>query len=348
MQARSPHIISLLAAKPVFESEDGFISAVDASVLPILKCLSIKRIVLNPGAIREPQWNVNANQLAYCASGTVLVSTLGNSASFSSFVVKPGQMYHVESGAIYHIENIGQEPAELIIALRSERPQHFSLHSTFNAMTNAVLGNTYDLPASAFAAFDRSSAKQIVRRQGNAVVPSTTGLPNARLFDVEGQHAPLSYNFGSAHLARKQYWAALEDISMYSLRIKENGMRDVHWHPETAEMGYVEKGSARMRVLDPDGSLDEYELKQGDVYFVPRAYPHHIETLGDDGFHFLIFFDQPTPGDIGCRTSVTAFSREVIGATFGVLERNLPQFPFTPSDPLMVGRLNPRDAAMNA
>ncbi|MFF5289309.1 cupin domain-containing protein [Paractinoplanes globisporus] len=45
----------------------------------------MKRIVLEPGAIREPQWNVNANRLAYCVSGTVLVAALGNGDSFSSF-----------------------------------------------------------------------------------------------------------------------------------------------------------------------------------------------------------------------------------------------------------------------
>ena len=85
---------------------------------------------------------------------------------------------------------------------------------------------------------------------------------------------------------------------MYSLRVTEIGMREPHWHPVTAEMGYVEKGHARMRVLDPDNSLDEYLLGPGDVYFVPRAFPHHIEVLGEDDIHFLIFFDQPMPGDI--------------------------------------------------
>src|SRR6266568_2890060 len=48
-------------------------------------------------------------------------------------------------------------------------------------------------------------------------------------------------------LARKRYWAALEDISMYSLRVKENGMREPHWHPKTAEMGYVAREHGRMR-----------------------------------------------------------------------------------------------------
>ncbi|GAA3190533.1 hypothetical protein GCM10020255_089420 [Rhodococcus baikonurensis] len=98
-----------------------------------------------------------------------------------------------------------------------------------------------------------------------------------------------------------------------------------------------------MTVLDPDGSLDTYLLEPGQVYFVPRAYPHHIEVLGDEDINFLIFFDQPTPGDIGYRATASAFSRGVLSASFGVPERDLPEFPFTPIDPLIVSRNNPID-----
>ena len=337
------HVASLLQDSTVFENECGSISQVDAGSLPILSGLSIKRISLGPGAIREPQWNVDANQIAYVTAGTVLVSMLGTGDEFAAFVVRTGQMYHVESGAVYHIENVGDGDAEIIAALRSERPTHFSLQNSFSAMTNAVLGNTYDLAASSFDVFDRTDASQIVRRVGDAHIPETAGLPNAHLFDLEGQIAPLAYPYGHAKLARKQYWAALEDLSMYSLTIRESGMREPHWHPVTAEMGFVHRGYGRMTVLDPDGSLDTYLLEPGQVYFVPRAYPHHIEVLGDDDINFLIFFDQSTPGDIGYRATASAFSRGVLAAAFGVREQQLPQFPSTPIDPLIVPRKNPVD-----
>ncbi|MFJ3490461.1 cupin domain-containing protein [Leifsonia aquatica] len=341
--AESRHVAQLIGGEGVFENEFGSITQVTSSSLPILTGLSVKRITLAPGALREPQWNVNANQIAYVVKGTVLVSTLGNGDSFSTFVVQTGQMYHVESGAVYHIENVGDGEAEIIAALRTDRPQHFSLQDSVNAMSDAVLGNTYDLPSAAFAAFDRQHSSQIVHRDGPARIPDTAGLPNARLFDMEGQNAPLSYEWGQARLARKQFWAALDDLSMYELLIGGNGMREPHWHPVTGELGYVQSGHARMTVLDPDGALDTYELHPGEAYFVPRAYPHHIEALGDEGIRFLIFFDQPTPGDVGYRATASAFSREVLSAAFKVPERDLPTFPFTPVDPLIVARSNPRD-----
>ncbi len=75
---------------------------------------------------------------------------------------------------------------------------------------------------------------------------------------------------------------------MYSLRVREDGMREPHWHPVTSEMGYIHVGHARMTILDPDGRLDTYLLEPGDVYFVPASYPHHIEVIGDDDIHFLV------------------------------------------------------------
>jgi oxalate decarboxylase len=343
MSTPSRHVASLDDAVPEFESDLGSVAQLTTGNFPILDGMTLKRIVLEPGAIREPQWNVNSNQIAYVTSGTVLVSMLATGDEFATFVVEKGQMYHVASGAVYHIENVGEGRAEIIAALRTGDPQHFSLQSSFSVMSDAVLGNTYDLPASAFAGFPRSEAQQIVRRTGSASIPANAGLPNAHLFDAEGQVAPLSYPYGHAKLARKQFWAALEDLSMYSLNIGGGGMREPHWHPITAELGYVKSGHARMTVLDPDGTADTYELRPGQAYFVPRAYPHHIEALSDEGIEFLIFFDQFVPGDVGYRATATAFSREVLAATFDIPERDLPEFPFTPVDPLIVSRTNPRD-----
>ncbi|WP_378144772.1 cupin domain-containing protein [Cnuibacter sp. UC19_7] len=341
----SKHVRSLVGAGSVqHDSELGSIHRLTKETFPMLERLSIKRLELAPGAIREPHWHANADELTYCLSGTVLVSTLDTGDVFGTFTVEAGQMFHVLSGAIHHIENVGDEPAVLIVAFSHESPEDFSMHAAFGAMSDAVLGNTYDLPASAFAAIPRdTSAPDIVRGAGEAVIPVAARYPDPHRFDVEGQTPPLSYEYGSAKLAREQFWPALRQMSMYSLRVEEDGMREPHWHPETAEMGYVDKGAARMSVMDPDGSVDTYLLQPGDVYFIPRAYPHQIEVVGDEEIHFLIFFDQPTPGDIGYRATASAFSRRVLAATLGTDDTTLPEFPLTPVDPLMVKRGNPVD-----
>jgi oxalate decarboxylase len=84
-------------------------------------------------------------------------------------------------------------------------------------------------------------------------------------------------------------------------------------------------------------------LQPGDTYFIPRSYPHQIEVIDEEEIHFLIFFDQPMPADIGYRASTSSVSSEVLGATFGVSVDALPPLPLTVNDPLIVSRVNARD-----
>ena len=153
----SLHATSLWEGEIVEENDFGSMRRVTADNLPILKRLSIKRVLLNPGAMRTPHWHANANELTYCVSGTALVSVLDDGSSFASFVVTAGQMFHVDSGALHHIENIGTDVAEFIITFSSERPEDFGFGATFGAFTDAVLGNTYDLPASDIAKIHRDT-----------------------------------------------------------------------------------------------------------------------------------------------------------------------------------------------
>ena len=342
---RSIHTASLHDGEIIEESELGSMRRVTADNLPILKGLSLKRLLISPGAMRTPHWHANANELTYCVSGTALVSVLDTGSRFASFVVEGGDMFHIDSGSLHHIENIGTDSCEFIISFSSERPEDFGLGAAFGAMTDAVLGNTYDLDAADFAKIRRDTTDhRLARRVGDPDVPSSAYFDDPHKFSVERMTPPVGIAVGSARTARLQYWPALKDMSMYSLRIREDGMREPHWHPITAELGYVHQGRARMTVLDPDGTLDTWYLNEGDMYFIPRAYPHHIEVIDAPDIHFCIFFDQTTPGDIGYRASISAYSREVLAATFNTHIDDLPDFPFTKSDPLIVNRRNPVDA----
>ncbi|MBS1844069.1 MAG: cupin domain-containing protein [Actinobacteria bacterium] len=347
MAASSPHVRSLRDGRSRHASDLGSIDALSKETFPILERISIRRLVLEPGAVREPHWHVNADELTYCVSGDVLVSVLDDADIFGTFTIGAGEMFHVESGSLHHIENLGEVAAELLVVFSHESPVDFSLYASFGAMSDAVLGNTYGLPAADLAKLGRdTSSPDIVKGVGAPTIPDEAGLPDPHKFSVEAVQPTLDYPFGNARLARAQVWPALRHLSMYSLRIGTAGMREPHWHPETAELGYVQAGRARMSILDPDGTVDTYYLEPGDVYFVPRAYPHQIEVIGDEEIHFCVFFDQPTPGDIGYRASASAFSRRVLASTFGVEEAELPDFPFTPVDPLIVERqdlLDPKE-----
>lgn len=186
----------------------------------------------------------------------------------------------------------------------------------------------------------------IVEREGKPTIPSGAHLPDPHKFNVEGMEPPVNAN-GVGHVkpARAQFWPTLHNISMYSLYVEEEGMREPHWHPKTAEMGYVHRGKARMSILDPNGSVDTYTLQPGDMYFIPPSYPHQIEVLpeGGEDIHFCIFFDQPAPLDIGYKASAEAMPHEAMAATLGIKLNSMPKLEGASVDPLLVKRLNTVD-----
>ena len=340
----SHHVASLDDGEPVFRSELGSLTAVTSESLPIASGLSMKRLILKAGAVRELHWHANASELTYCLSGDLLVGILGDGSQFTWFTLGRGQMFYAPSGALHYIENVGDSDAELIVTFSNEAPQDFSFRASIGAMSDAVLGNTWGLQADAFGALEHTTDPSwIVAREGPPEIPEEAGFGSPFKFDVEAEQPPIASPAGTARVARAQVWPALSDLAMYSLRIADDGMREPHWHPDTAEMGYVAAGRARMTVLDPDGSSDTYELGRGDAYFIPPAFPHHIENIGGGDFHFLVYFDRTMPADIGYRASGSLASRAVTAATLGLKLNQLPDLPLTPEDPLIVDRENPVD-----
>ncbi len=338
----SRSVTSLAGRRPQFESQDGSIASVDASVLPVMKRLSIRRLLLSPFGVREPHWHANAQELGYCLRGNALVTIAASHSVRHSFTVSAGEMFFVPSGALHHIENIGGEEAEFVLAFSHEKPEDFGISGSFGAMTDSVLANTYGLRTEDFSQFKRSTADtHIGRRTTKAVVEEQARHPDPLHYSLEATPPQIIGDSGSAHTAKVELWPALKNVSMFSVRITDVGMREPHWHPETAEMGYIASGRGRITILSPGGRTETFEISEGDTYFIPPAYPHHIENLGSETLHILIFFDQPTPGDVGFQTLPSCYSRDVLEAAFGVADSALPEFPMITVDPLIVARVNP-------
>jgi oxalate decarboxylase len=120
-------------------------------------------------------------------------------------------------------------------------------------------------------------------------------------------------------------------------------MREPHWHPETAELGFVNKGQGRMSILSPTGNIDTYVMNEGDIYFIPKAYPHHIENLTNEPLRLLIFFDQAMPKDIGFTGSVKSYSNEVLTAVLNSPKDFFANLPTYYEDLFIVKKVNPLD-----
>jgi oxalate decarboxylase len=341
----SRHVASLTVKPPDVSRDGSTLTSVTSADVPLLDGLSIRRMIIAPTVVREPHWHTNAAELGYCLDGQALVTIFADANVYEQFTVTAGQLYYVPSGALHTIENTGPTACEIIAAFTHEAPQEFGMRASLAVFSDAVIGNTLHVEADTLRDRSHDVVDDVFETlPGPPAVGAEDERPSPNKFDVEAQSAPIRTASGTAKLARSQFWPILTDIAMYSLRISDEGMREAHWHPFTAEMGYVARGRGRMTILDPDGQWDTYELNPGDVYFVPRAYPHHIEDISEDGdIHFLIFFDQPMPADVGYRAAMSALRPEIVADLFELPADQVPAIPFTAQDPLVVERINPVD-----
>ncbi len=81
--------------------------------------------------MRTPHWHANANEVTYCITGTSLASALDSGSEFSSLIVGPGEMFHVDSGSLHHTEYIGEDPGQLVLTFRHERQVDFGVGAAF-------------------------------------------------------------------------------------------------------------------------------------------------------------------------------------------------------------------------
>jgi oxalate decarboxylase len=340
----SPHVFHLGSEPPQDKSEGGERVVAYSGNFPILKGMSLYKLLLYQNSAREPHWHANADELGYCLKGQVLVTFYHTGDLKHTFLVQTGEAFFIPSGALHNIVNVGKEDAELLLQFSHEDPEEFALSSSIDMFSNAVLGNTWAVSQEFFNSLQRSSKNRFaVLTQAPESIPSEAHLSNPYHYALEASASIIDRSGGSARLARQNMWPILKCQSLYSLRINSKGMREPHWHPETAEMGYVHTGNGRMSILNPNGNIDTYLLQPGDLYYIPKAYPHHIENIGDALLHFLIFFDQAMPRDIGFTASVRAFSDEVLSSVLQVESSFIRGLNKYYSDLFIVDKINSTD-----
>lgn len=339
------HHLRFSQQKPQNVTGHGYRIEATKGNFPVLQGMSLYKLVLNSQSVREPHWHANADELGYCCQGKVLISMYGNGNRKETFIVSEGQAFLIPSGTLHSLENVGEGTAELILQFSSEEPEDFGLSSVFGMFSDSVLGNTWGMPAPYFNALKRSTKEVFIAglKASSEIHPHEQYISKYQ-YSLETSPPLVNNSGGNAKVARQNVWPALKKQALYSLALTDKGMREPHWHPETAELGYVYAGKGRMSILSPNGTIDTYTMEAGDIYFIPKAYPHHIENLGEDDLRILIFFDQPMPEDIGFTASVKSNSDEVLAAVLDTSPIFFEKLPRYFEDLFIVNKVNSSDA----
>lgn len=333
---QSTHHLSLSSLKPHKSYPAG--SRIDAHVndLPVLKGMALSLLTLEPRGVREPHWHPNAHELGYVLSGSGLMTLFMPGAGHDTFTIKPGEVIIVPKGYLHHIENTGDTPLQMVICFSDEDPEDLDLSASVSVMPNHILGATFKTNPAFFEALTKNTRGVFISQENHATKPPRPFMTSPHKFDLDGVNPQIQNNGGWVKMSNQALLPTLEGLALYTVLLRPKGAREPHWHPNASELNYLVRGTARITLLSPRGSIDTFDMKAGDMSFLPQGYVHYIENTGNDDALFTIFFNHTSPNDIGLSGAMGAYSDEVLASLFNVTPEVFSKLPKPQRDVLVI------------
>lgn len=311
--------------------EGGTLRTVTRKNIPSLKDMSIYTVSIDPGGLRELHWHPNAGELAYCLDGQGTFGILSPVGDNATFQIGAGSVTFVPNGYAHYIQNTGSGTLRMVIAFSHEEPEHINLSETLDYVPREFLAETFGVPPTDFPELQYRGDIFLAK------MAETTGDGSAETLDSHGtkpytvnleQVEPKVFEGGTVNELGIEQIPHLKDITLYLLNGQPRALREPHWHPNTAELNYCVRGTARIGVVAPNGGRETFDIVPGDVAFIPRNYFHYIASTSDEPLYFLVFFggeiDVP---HIDLSQTFDYFPREVIAASFGLEKQAFDELP---------------------
>lgn len=132
-----------LGEQPVLVFPGGEERIVSSKEFPIQTTLTAARMDLKPGALRELHWHPNADEWQYYVRGRARVGIFGSHGRTRTEEFGPGQVAFIPQGFGHYIEQVGDEPTQLLILFNSGVYQEISLAAWLGANPAYLLESNF-------------------------------------------------------------------------------------------------------------------------------------------------------------------------------------------------------------
>jgi oxalate decarboxylase len=300
----------------------GWAREVTQRELPIATELAGVDMRLEPGAYRELHWHKQA-EWAYVLDGSCRISAVDQEGRNFLDDVNKGDLWFFPKGIPHHIQAL-DEGVEFLLVFDDGQ---FSENSTF-LMSDFFAHTPKSVLAKNFGwspdQLDRIPEREKYIFQGKVpprlesdrVVSPTGDVPRTLTHRMRAQ-APKHFPGGSVRITDSTNFAAAT-ISAALVEIEPGGLRELHWHPTDDEWQFWISGFGRMGVFAASGAARTFNFQGGDVGYVPFAYGHYIENLGDEPLVFLEMFRNPRFEDISLTQWMANTPPQVIADTINM------------------------------
>lgn len=116
----------MLAQEPIITS-GGEVRITDSNNFPISKTVAAAHAIIQPGALREMHWHPNADEWNFFIRGRARITIFAAEGTARTFDYQPGDVGIVPRNMGHFVENIGDEPVEMLEVFRADQFRDFSL-----------------------------------------------------------------------------------------------------------------------------------------------------------------------------------------------------------------------------
>ncbi|REK76994.1 oxalate decarboxylase family bicupin [Paenibacillus paeoniae] len=281
----------------------GWSREITVRELPIATTLAGVNMSLTPGGVRELHWHQQA-EWSYMLIGRARITAVDQNGRNFIADVGPGDLWYFPPGIPHSIQGL-EEGCEFLLVFDDG---HFSdlntlsLSDWFAHTPKEVLSANFGIPESELASIP---SDQVYIYQGAIPGPLSSQAVQSPYGEV-----PLSFTHqllaqppvktpgGSVRIVDSSNFPISKTIAAALVEIQPGAMRELHWHPNNDEWQYYLTGQGRMTVFGAEGNARTYDVRAGDVGYVPFAFGHYIQNTGTDTLWFLEIFKSDRFADV--------------------------------------------------
>ncbi|NP_001358755.1 uncharacterized protein LOC398210 [Xenopus laevis] len=266
--------------------------------------------------LRVPHWHFNANEHGYLLQGKAWIGVVDEGGNtVTTYNVTAGQVIFFPKNTLHWVKSVGTEDCLFVL--------FFTTHDELKTLDvdDAFFGTPEDIASRSLkpeggVQFIRTFEKPIEDQAVNLPANLKELINNASydqsanssvwkyFYDLKGskefvfpggiiQWARYRKNGVGLNENEQIYSESLnqnaETLTLGTLLINSNGLRQPHFHFNAHEMGYVISGCGQIGIVG-DEPVPEFSVGIGDVFFFPIGTQHYIKSTCSEDLLMILAF----------------------------------------------------------
>jgi oxalate decarboxylase len=316
--------------------EGGWSREVTVRELAVSKSIAGVDMRLTAGGIRELHWHAAAEWSLMLYGNARITAIDADGKSFVSDVTE-GDLWYFPTGIPHSIQGLNPDGAEFLLVFDDGS---FSEYDTV-LLTDWMAHTPHDVLAKNFGVSEQAMEKMPKREKfifqaevpGPLVADQKTAAgslgPSSQDFAFRTAQLPVTKRTkgGEVRIIDSSKFKVSTTIAAAVVTVHPGGIRELHWHPNADEWQYYINGKGRMTVFADGGRARTMDFQAGDVGYVQKTLPHHIENTGDADLKFLEMFKSSFYQDLALSEWLTHTPPELVMAHLGIDKATLDAIP---------------------